>query len=65
MLRRYVTAVVNRPKLVIAAVMAVTLGLGFFISRLKVLLDVDAQIPPATRWSSSANASRSCSAAST
>ena len=46
MLRRYVTAVVGRPKLVIAAVMLVTLVLGFFISRLRVLLDVDQQIPP-------------------
>src|SRR6516162_5535794 len=46
MLRHYVNAVVHRPKIVIAAVVAVTLGLGFFISRLRVLLDVDAQIPP-------------------
>ena len=46
MLRRYVTAVVGRPKLVIAAVVLVTLVLGFFISRLRVLLDVDQQIPP-------------------
>ena len=46
MLRRYVTAVVGRPKLVIALVVAVTLLLGFFITRLKVLLDVDQQIPP-------------------
>jgi predicted RND superfamily exporter protein len=46
MLRRYVTAVVGRPRTVIAAVVAVTLGLGFFVSRLRVLLDVDAQIPP-------------------
>jgi predicted RND superfamily exporter protein len=49
MLRRYVTAVVHRPKAVIAAVIAVTLGLGFFISRLRVLLDVDAQLPPADK----------------
>ena len=46
MLRRYVTAVVGRPKLVIAAVVVVTLVLGFFISRLRVLLDVDQQLPP-------------------
>jgi uncharacterized protein len=46
MLRRYVTAVVNRPKLVIAIVIAVTLVLGFFISRIRMLLDVDSQIPP-------------------
>ncbi len=46
MLRRYVTAIVGRPKVVIAAVVAVTLLLGFFISRLHVLLDVDQQIPP-------------------
>ena len=46
MLRRYVTAVVGRPKVVIAVVMLVTLVLGFFISRLRVLLDVDQQIPP-------------------
>ena len=46
MLRRYVTAIVGRPKLVIAGVMLVTLVLGFFISRLRVLLDVDQQIPP-------------------
>ena len=65
MLRKYVTAVVGRPKVVIAVVIAVTLVLGFFIGRLRVLLDVDQQIPPATRWWSSASASRSCSAAST
>ena len=46
MLRRYVTAVVGRPKAVIAVVVVVTLVLGFFMSRLRVLLDVDAQIPP-------------------
>jgi len=46
MLRRYVTAVVGRPRLVIAAVVVVTLVLGFFISRLKVVLDVDQQLPP-------------------
>lgn len=46
MLRRYVTSLVGRPKLVIAVVVAVTLILGFFISRLQVLLDVDSQIPP-------------------
>jgi uncharacterized protein len=46
MLRRYVTAVVGRPRLVIALVALVTLTLGFFMTRLRVLLDVDAQIPP-------------------
>src|SRR6266540_4945985 len=46
MLRRYVTAIVGRPKLVIAAVVFVTLALGFFMTRLRVLLDVDQQIPP-------------------
>src|SRR6185369_6726287 len=46
MLRRYVTAVVRRPRAVIAGVIAVTLGLGFFITRLHLLLDVDQQIPP-------------------
>jgi uncharacterized protein len=45
-LRRYVTAIVARPKLVIALVALVTLTLGFFMTRLRVLLDVDAQIPP-------------------
>src|SRR6476620_1827863 len=46
MLRRYVTAIVGRPKLVIAAVVVMTLFLGFFISRLRVVLDVDQQLPP-------------------
>src|SRR6476469_2056510 len=46
MLRRYVTAVVGRPKLVIAGVVVVTLVLGFFITRLRMLLDIDQQIPP-------------------
>src|SRR6476620_10287511 len=46
MLRRYVTAVVGRPKLVIAGVVVVTLVLGFFITRLRLLLDIDQQIPP-------------------
>jgi uncharacterized protein len=46
MLRRYVTAVVRHPKLIIALVVGVTLVLGFFTTRLHVLLDVDAQIPP-------------------
>jgi predicted RND superfamily exporter protein len=46
MLRRYVTAVVGRPRAVITAVVVVTLGLGFFMTRLRVLLDVDAQLPP-------------------
>ena len=46
MLRRYVSVVVASPKLVIALVAVVTVVLGFFISRLKVNIDVDAQIPP-------------------
>ena len=46
MLRRYVTSLVSRPKTVIAVVSVVTLFLGFHVSRLKVLLDVDSQIPP-------------------
>jgi uncharacterized protein len=46
MLRRYVSFVVGRPRAVIAFVIVVTLGLGFFITRLRMLLDVDAQIPP-------------------
>jgi uncharacterized protein len=46
MLRRYVTSLVGRPKTVIVVVVAVTLVLGFFISRLRLMLDVDSQIPP-------------------
>jgi predicted RND superfamily exporter protein len=46
MLRRYVTVIVAWPKTVIAVVAVVTVLLGFFISRLKVNIDVDAQIPP-------------------
>jgi predicted RND superfamily exporter protein len=46
MLRRYVTSLVSRPKTVIFLVSVVTLVLGFYVSRLKVLLDVDSQIPP-------------------
>src|SRR5688572_12620355 len=46
MLRRYVTAVVGRPKLVVAIVILITLVLGFFITRIRMLLDVDSQIPP-------------------
>ena len=46
MLRRYVTAVVARPKAVIFAVVLVTLVLGFFIKRLKMQLDIDQQLPP-------------------
>ena len=46
MLRRYVTSLVSRPKTVIVAVSVITLFLGFNVSRLKVLLDVDSQIPP-------------------
>ena len=40
MLKRYVTFVVSWPKTVITLVAIVTLGLGFYISRLRVLLDV-------------------------
>jgi predicted RND superfamily exporter protein len=46
MLRRYVTALVSRPKTVIVVVSVITLVLGLSITRLKVLLDVDSQIPP-------------------
>ena len=46
MLRRYVTFVVSVPKAVIALVVAVTFVLGFFVTRLKVHLDIDEQIPP-------------------
>src|SRR5262245_31860410 len=46
MLRRYVTAVVARPKAVIFAVVLVTRVLGFFITRLRMLLDIDQQLPP-------------------
>ncbi len=46
MLRRYVTFVVGRPKVVIALVIGLTLALGFFVSRIRLLLDIDAQIPP-------------------
>jgi predicted RND superfamily exporter protein len=46
MLRRYVTSLVGRPKTVIAVVMAVTLTLGFFVTRLRLMLDIDSQIPP-------------------
>jgi uncharacterized protein len=46
MLRRYVTGIVTWPKTVIAVVLSITLALGLFIGRLRVLLDVDAQIPP-------------------
>ncbi len=49
MLRRYVTAVVRHPKLVIALVALVTVVLGFFTTRLHVLLDVDAQLPSANK----------------
>ncbi|HEY3498777.1 MAG TPA: MMPL family transporter [Polyangiaceae bacterium] len=45
MLRRYVTWVVDRPKAVIIAVAFVTLALGFFIGKIKLLLDVDDQLP--------------------
>jgi len=46
MLRRYVTWLVNRPRTVIAVVLAATLALGFFMTRLRLLLDIDSQIPP-------------------
>lgn len=46
MLRRYVTALVSRPKTIIAIVSVITLALGLNVSRLQVLLDVDSQIPP-------------------
>ena len=46
MLRRYVNFVVSIPKAVIALVVAVTIVLGFFVTKLKVHLDIDEQIPP-------------------
>src|SRR5688500_2780568 len=46
MIRRYVTWVVSRPKTIIAAVVFATVILAFFIGRLRILLDVDDQIPP-------------------
>ena len=46
MLRRYVTWVVDRPRTVITAVVAITLALGACAGRLKVLLDLDDQLPP-------------------
>ncbi len=46
MLRRYVTRVVARPKLVIVLIALVTIVLAGFIGKLRVLLDIDAQIPP-------------------
>jgi predicted RND superfamily exporter protein len=46
MLRRYVSFVVSWPKAVIGLVVAVTIGLAFFVTRLKVHLDIDEQIPP-------------------
>jgi predicted RND superfamily exporter protein len=46
MIRRYVTWVVSRPKTVIAAVLFATVFLAFFVGRLRILLDVDDQIPP-------------------
>jgi uncharacterized protein len=45
MIRRYVGFVVGSPKTIIAVVLAVTLLLGASISRLRVELDVDKQIP--------------------
>src|SRR6187402_2093796 len=46
MLRRYVSWVVSRPKSVIALVGLVTIVLAFFVSKVQILLDLDAQIPP-------------------
>jgi predicted RND superfamily exporter protein len=46
MIRRYVTWVVSRPKTIIAAVLFATVILAFFVGRLRILLDVDDQIPP-------------------
>jgi uncharacterized protein len=45
MIRRYVGFVVGYPKLIIALVLFVSLALGASISRLRVELDVDKQIP--------------------
>ena len=41
MLRRYVSFVVSWPKAVIGLVVAITIGLAFFVTRLKVHLDID------------------------
>lgn len=46
MLRRYVTLVVAWPKTVITLIAVITIGLAFYITKLRVLLDVDDQIPP-------------------
>lgn len=46
MLRRYVSWVVSRPKSIIALVALVTVVLAFFVSKVQILLDLDAQIPP-------------------
>jgi predicted RND superfamily exporter protein len=45
MLRRYVSWVVSRPRTVIAVVALATVILAFFVGRLRILLDVDDQIP--------------------
>jgi hydrophobe/amphiphile efflux-3 (HAE3) family protein len=45
MLRRYVTWVVSRPKSVIVCVAFVTVALAFFIGKIRLLLDVDDQLP--------------------
>ena len=45
MIRRYVGFVVTYPKTVVAMILAITLALGLSITRLRVLLDVDDQMP--------------------
>jgi predicted RND superfamily exporter protein len=45
MIRRYVGFVVGYPKLIIALVLLVSLGLGASLGRLRIELDVDKQIP--------------------
>jgi len=45
MIRRYVGFIVGYPKIIIALVLMITLGLGASIGRLRVELDVDKQIP--------------------
>jgi predicted RND superfamily exporter protein len=46
MIRRYVSFIISRPKTVIAIVAMVSVFLGFSISKVKMLLDVDDQLPP-------------------
>lgn len=45
MIRRYVGFVVSHPRAIIAVIVAITIGLAASISRIRILLDVDDQIP--------------------